>query len=882
MQGLVVGAAVRRWNWFLRHVWRRADAEQELEEEIRSHLALEARLRMDRGEPPETAWSGARKDFGNVDLVKEVTRDMWGWRSLERIGQDLRFGWRTLLKNPGFTAFAVGTLALGIAATTAMFTMVNSILLKPLPFPQADRLAMAWELPPEDPAPNPSVQSQNFLDWRAKNRSFVDIGAFVQTPVTLSGQGEPEQLSSLLVTAGFFPVLGVAPLLGRVFTPEEDRPGVPRDVVMSYELWRRRFGSDRHVVGRKILLNGTAREVIGVMPRGFAFPNIKADLYVPLQLDKARTPEEGRYLKTVARLRPGVSIQAAQADMKGLAVMTERERPEINSKWGATALPIMDFAVGQVRRTLWVLLAAVGFLLLIACVNVANLLFLRAAGRRREINVRLALGAGRWRIVHQLIVESVLLSVLGGLAGLALAQWGLTATLGLLPADFPLPRLEEIRLDPIVFAFAAAVSLATGLLFGLVPAWQSSGDDVAEQLREGSRSVAGGGRRLRRLLVVSEIAVALLLVIGAGLMVRSFLQLNAVDPGFRAEHVLTWKMLLPRIEEENSRAIYMDQVLNELRSLPGVVSVSSILWLPLSGEKSESWFYRADVPEPPPSERSGGGISVVSKDYFATMGIPRLAGRDFDDRDRPGSLQAAILSQSAVRLLYPRENPIGKRLKVFWDGEPEAEIIGVVADSRNDSLNLAPVPTLYLPNSQRPKSNLAVVLRAAGDPKAMIPAVRSALRRVNPNQAIARVQTMEDLMAGAVARSRFQAYVLGGFAVVALLLACIGIYGLISYSVTQRSHEIGIRLALGAAPRAVRNLLFREGLILAGLGVVAGLLASVLLSRFLETLLFEVKVTDPIVYGTVVALLVGAASLACYIPARRAARVDPQVALRNA
>ncbi|HEX9943520.1 MAG TPA: ABC transporter permease, partial [Thermoanaerobaculia bacterium] len=625
-----------------------------------------------------------------------------------------------------------------------------------------------------------------------------------------------------------------------------------------------------------------AREIVGVMPRGFAFPNAKADLYLPRQLDPARTSEEGRYLTTFARLRPGVSIAAAQADMKRIAAMTAREQPEMNTGWGATAQPIMEYVVGKVRRILWVLFAAVGLLLLIACVNVANLLFLRAAGRRREINVRLALGAGRWRIVHQLIVESVLLSLLGGLAGLALAQWGLSATLGLLPADFPLPRLEEIRLDPSVFAFATAISLATGLLFGLAPAWQSSGGDVAEQLREGSRSVAGGGRRLRRLLVVSEIAVALLLVIGAGLMVRSFLQLNAVDPGFRAERVLTWKMLLPRMENEEERVAYMDQVLNEVRSLSGVVSASSILWLPLSGEDSGSLFYRADVPEPPPSERTGGDISVVSTGYFATMGIPRLAGRDFDAHDRPGAPQVAILNQSAVRMLYPHENPIGKRLKISWDGDPEAEVVGVVADSRHDGLNVPPEPTLFLPTSQRPPSSTAVVLRADGDPQAMVPAVRAALRRVNPNQAISQVQTMEDVMAGSIARQRLQAVLLGAFACLALLLACIGIYGLISYSVAQRTHEIGIRLALGAAPRAVRNLLFREGLGLAGLGVVLGLFGSVLLSRSLESLLFEVKARDPMVYSGVVALLLASAALACYIPARRAEQVDPQVVLRDA
>lgn len=679
-------------------------------------------------------------------------------------------------------------------------------------------------------------------------------------------------------------MLDVSPLLGRAILPEEDIFQAPGSVVLSYGLWMRRFGGQSNVLGTKIAVNGAQIEVVGVMPPNFTLPNLQAQLFVPIQIDTAGAPRDGRSYLVFARLRKGVSPQQADGEMKRIAEQTAAERPLMNAKWSAVVIPLKEEAVGQVRTALLVLLGAAAFVLLLACANVANLLLMRAAVRRREITVRLALGAGRGRLIHQLLVESVLLAGLGGLAGFALAHLGVRAILSMLPSTFPLPRASEIQLDGTILAFSLVVSLGAGILFGLTPALQAGRQQLAAGLQQGGRAAVGGGRLLRHVLVVAEVSIALLLVCGAGLMLRSFVELNRVDPGFRAEKALTLQMLLLPSKygsDLNRRAAFVEDVLDRVRRLPGVSAAGSIHALPLSGVQSGTWYLRADRPEPPEGEKGGGEVCVVLRGYFQTMGIRLLAGRDFGESDVMGSPSVAILNQTAAKALFPEEEPLGKRLRIYWNGEPEAEIIGIVADNRHNGINTAPEVSLFLPNAQRPSLLSALAVRTSGDPLALAAAVKEQIRSVDPDQGVARIESMEALVADSIARPRLQTTLLGAFGLIALLLACVGIYGVISYTVTQQTREIGVRLALGAdSGRILRNVL-RSGLGLTLAGIVVGLGAAMVLTRYLESLLYAVKPTDPEVFAAVVAVLLLVATAACYFPARRAASVDPVIALRE-
>ena len=569
---------MRLWPWL-----HRSREERAIEEEFRFHLAQEAQLRMGRGEAPESARQSARRDFGNITSAREATRDMWGWSALERAAQDIRFAARLLRKNPAFTGVAVAALALGIGATTAIFSVVDSVLLKPLHFSDPGRLVTVWEIAPSGKI-NISAQAQNFLDWQQRNRSFEAIAAMEALPANLSGVGDAVQVPGLRVSGDFFRILGVSPMLGRTFRPEEDVYGASCVAVLSHGLWQRLFGSRPDAIGSQILLAGAKCEVIGVMPPAFGFPTLRADLYVPIRINPADAPRDGRNYQTVARLRPNVSLIDAQAEMRAIAAQTERERPYMNAKWSATVVPLMEQTVGGTRIVLLVLLGAVGFVLLTACANVANLLLMRASARRREMTVRVALGAGTWRLLHQLTAESLLLALIGGGLGFLLAYWGVPAILKTLPAGFPLPRIQEIAVDRTVFAFTLLVSLSCGLFFGIFPALQVDRSRLAGGLQQGGRHGSAANRRVRNLLVVAELAVAVVLVIGAGLMLRSFLLLNEVDPGFRPERLIAFRMLLntpldPHWQEH--RAARVQQMLDRIRALPMVTSASSINILPL-------------------------------------------------------------------------------------------------------------------------------------------------------------------------------------------------------------------------------------------------------------------------------------------------------------
>ena len=880
---------MRWWHWIL----RRREEDRELEEELRFHLSEEARLRTDRGEPAEQARRAARRDFGNLTLAREVTREMWGWSAVERAWRDLRIAARMLARNRGFSALAVGVLALGIGATSAMFTVVRAVLLRPLPFPDSRRLAMVWEINPYE-RPN-VVQTQNFLDWRQRNRSFEDIAAIYQISTNLVVEGEAIQMPGLRVTAGFFGILGTPPMLGRGIRAEDDVPGAAPVAVLSYGLWERTFGGRADAVGRRLMVDGHPTEVIGVMPSGFAFPTSpRVSLYVPMQINPAHAPADGRNYSAVARLRPGVSLAQARDEMKAIAAETARERPKMNARWSATVTPLLEQTVKESRTTLWVLLGAVSFVPLIACANVSNLLLMRAAARRREMTVRLALGAGRWRLLHQLLAESLLLSALGGCAGFVLAWWGVPALLHTLPADFPLPRMAEIAVDPAILSFTIALAIACGIVFGAAPALQASRGDLQEGLRQGGRHASESNRRLRNGLVVAEVSLAMLLVIGAGLMLRSFLLLAATDPGFRPERLLTAQMVLyPQFktfdELLSRRAALVHEMLERIRTLPQVSAASSIHVLPMTGMNSGTDYYRADRPAPPPGSPAGGAVSIVSDDYFRTMGTPILEGREFNARDAAGAPLVAILNETAARMGFPGEDPIGKRVHVDWGpatttagfGGNIVEIVGLAADIRHDSLDSKPEPCLFMPQAQQPSGYVSLVIRTKADPRTLMAAVREQIRAVSPGQGVAGIVPMQQVMADSIARPRLEAAVLAIFGLLSLALACVGIYAVISYSVEQRAREMGIRLALGAAPSGIRGMVIREGLLLAGAGIAIGLAAALGLTRYLASLLYTVRPTDPAVYAAVSAVLACAAAAGCYFPARRATRVDPAVVLRE-
>jgi len=788
---------------------------------------------------------------------------------------DLRYAIRTFLRTPGFTAVALLTLTLGIGANTAIFTIVNGVLLRALPFREPDRLMMVYERPPESNRPN-VVNPWNFLEWRARNHVFERIAIILQIPMNLTGDGEPEQIKGMQVSADFFPILEAQPALGRTFRPDEDAPGIQQSAVISDSLWQRRFGSDPKVIGHRIEINSKSLTIIGVMPPGFRFPESPSEVWVPAALPLDRTG--GRNYVVVARLKPGISREQAQAEMESIAAKLAEEWPANNAKWSALVMPLMEYAVGKSRTPLLILLAAVGFVLLIACANVANLLLMRATGRQREIAIRFALGAARRRVLRQLLVESVALSLVGGVLGLLAGHWAVTQMIAWIPKSIPLPRLNEISLDRTVLVFNLALSVLTGAVFGLVPAIQISSINVNEGLKQGGRSATPGGRWLRSSFVVAEVSMALILLVGAGLMMRSFWELEHVEPGFRPERVLTMRLLLAPSRPHKSE--FVQNILERVRALPQVTAAGAIHLLPLSGSQSGTGYNRADRPAPPPAGMIGGGVSVITPGYFQAMGIAILAGRDFTDHDNADTPQVLILNERAARMFYPGEDPLGKKMMVSWGGKNPREIVGVVQNIHHDGLNFEPEPTIFLANMQNPHLFANLVVRTTADPLQLARAVENAVHSIDRNQPVADIRTMNAVVSASLSRPQFQSALLGAFAAVALILACIGIYGVISYSVTQKTREIGVRLALGAPQASVFGVVIRESFGLTALGVAGGWAGAAALTRYLTTLLYGVKPLDPIVFLGVAAILTAVALLACYMPARRAMRIDPMIALR--
>ena len=803
---------------------------------------------------------------------------------METLWQDLRYGARMLARNPGFTAVAVLTLALGIGANTAIFSVVNAVLFQPLDYEEPDRLYLLWTTNPGWARPE-SASLPDFLDWREQNQVFEDLAAISRRSLNLTGDGEPERLIGSYVSSSFFSLLRVQPSAGRGFLPEEDAPGAEHVAVLGYGLWQRRFGADPSLVGKTISLNGNDHTVVGIAPEDFQLFQ-GTDLWLPLALD-ASQPQFGRrsdFLRVLGRLKPDVREDRAQAEMTTIAKRLEQEYPQTNTNIGVVLVPLHEHFVGNVRPALLVLLGAAGFVLLIACANVANLLLARAASREKEVAIRAALGASRFRLVRQLLTESVLLALLGGSGGLLLAMWGTDGLVLLSPAG--LPRLNEIAVNEWVLGFTLLVSVIAGVLFGLVPALHASRLELHELLKEGGRGSAdqGGRHRLRSVLVVSEVALALMLLIGAGLMITSVYRLQQVSPGFNTENLLVGRVNLPAAKYSNPAQIlgFSEQLIERLEGMPGIRSATTTDDYPLSGGGIYLSFGVEGRPAPPPGEVVDAIVTSVTQGYHQTLGIPLLRGRAFTPQDGPEDRLVAVVNKTFVRRYFPDEDPIGQRLA--FDGMPGQpdwrEIVGVVADVKQMGLDQEAHPEIYVPHLQRTRRGMTVLIRTESDPSALVGALRGAVQAIDPNQPVYAVRTMDTILSRSVAQQWFTMVLLGMFATVALVLAAIGIYGVISYSVSRLTHVTGIRMAWGAQPRDIFRLVVGQGMALTLIGVGVGLAASFALTRFLESMLFGVSATDPATFAGVSVLLAAVALLACYLPARRATRVDPLVALR--
>src|SRR5215813_4277210 len=800
---------------------------------------------------------------------------------MQTLLQDLRYGARMLMKKPGFTLIAVLTLSLGIGANTAIFSVVNAVLLRALPYPQPDRLLVLTEKTRQG---RMGVAYPNYLDWRERAQSFTEMAGFRGALLNLTGVDKPARLRDRAVSCNFFRVLGVGPQLGRMFVEEDDKTASASTTLLSHALWREKFGGDPAITGKAISLNGNSFTVIGVLPAGFEFFR-KDDLFIPLAANLSPS-DQGRGnhsdLNALARLKEGISVAQASAEMDTLAAQLERAYPDTNSGNGALTYRLRDRYTSDVSLTLWVLMAAVGFVLLIACVNVANLLLARAAERQKEIAIRLALGAGRRRIVRQLLSESVLLAVLSGLAGLLFGVWMLEGLLKLAPEGVAL--LSQTRLDVTALLFTLGVSLLTGLLFGLLPAWQSGRHELHAALKEGGRTSAGAGReRMRKGLLVAEAGLSLVLLVGAGLMLRTVHRLTQVDPGFAAENLLTMQFNLPRnaYDETRLQAFY-NQSITRIEALPGVRAAALTLSLPIDGSNWNSVFIAADKRVPPRADLPSSAFIPVSANYFKAMGIGLLKGRVFTEADAAGKPTVTVINQTLAARLWPGEDPIGKRLKQGWpeDKTPWREVIGVVADVKLNGVNRDTPMQSYLPLAQESSGFLSLVARTSGDPLNFAATVEQAIHSLDGDLPVFGVYSMDQLLGNAIAQERLTMALLSAFALLALLLASVGIYGVISYSVSLRTREIGVRMAMGASPGDVLRLIVGQGMKLTLAGVALGSLSAFALTRWMESLLFGVSATDPLTFTVIPLMLTAVGLLACYLPARRATKVDPMIALR--
>jgi putative ABC transport system permease protein len=806
---------------------------------------------------------------------------------MDTLLQDIRYAFRMLAKKPGFTIAAVLAVSIGIGANTAIFSVVNAVLLRSLPYKDPDRLAVIFSNKQGAVRGSGSASYLDAVDWRQQSQSFEEMATFHNTGYTLTGVGEPERIDGARASAEFFPLLGVEAVEGRTFRPEEDKPGAERVAVISHELWQRRFGGDANLIGQKLTLDGQGYTLIGVLPPHFKFPVEvgEAQIWSPEVTDGEVMEQRGaHYLKVVGRLKPGVSVGEAQAEMEAIASRLEQQYPDSNTGRVVSIAPLYEHLVGSIRRSLVILLGAVGLVLLIACANVANLMLARAASRAKEIAIRTALGASRKRVVRQLLTESLLLAIIGGGAGLLLALWGIELLISIGPAD--IPRLNDISIDAPVLWFTFGASVLTGVIFGLAPALKASKPDLNESLKEGGRGTSESFNRhsLRNLLVVFQMAFTLMLLVGAGLLVKSFLKLQQVDPGFAPGNVVTMRVSLPARYEENDRAAaFVKQVTERIEGVAGVDAAGAISVLPLSGVNIRTSFNIKKKPfaenqEPPVEERA------VTPNYFRAMGVPVLKGRTFTDQDVKGKPGVIVINDMMARQYWPDEDPLGQIITVgvsVSENEPEEwQIVGIVGSVKHFSLDTEPVAEMYVPHAQQPWNFMTLVARTSSDPKPLVEAMRAQVLAVDHDQPVSNIRTMSEVVASSIAQQKFYMLLLSLFAVMALVLAAVGIFGVMSYSVTERTREIGIRMALGAQTRDVLSFVVGQGVVLALVGVAIGLAGALLLTQFMAKMLYEVKAFDPVTFTVISLLMVGVALLACYIPARRATKVDPMVALR--
>lgn len=873
--------------------------ENEIVEELAQHLDDVYRRSLESGASEAEANRAALRELaGDSLLPNEMRRSQKPFHEAPVPGgssrsnlvtdllHDLRYAARMQRKNPAFTIIAVIALALGIGANTAIFSVVNTVLLRPLPYKDPERLVMVWEDATKQGYPRDTPATGNFVDWRDQNQVFEGMAAISDDSFNLTGAGEPERLEGRRVSANLFSLLGVEPQLGRVFTPTEDQPGSQRVVLLSYPLWQRRFGGDPNIVGRSLTFNGDSHIVVGVMPARFQFPSKDDQVWVPIAFTSEDLANRNRhYLQVVARLKPGVMLSQAQTDVSTISLRLQQQYPNSNAELGAVVDSLHEHLVGDIKPALLILLGAVGLVLLIACANVANLLLARAAVRQKEIAVRVALGARRLRLIRQFLTESLLLSTIGGLVGLGIAYGGLFLLKTFIPEN--ISQAREISMDLKVLGFTLFVSVATGVIFGLAPAVQAVRFNQIETLKEGGRDAAtgGSGKRLRSLLVTAEVAISLVLLIGAGLLINSFLRLRNVDPGFNSSNLLTMKVVLTDAKYTTFEqcATFYSNIVERVQSLPGVRSAAVTTNLPLYRQGNSSSIVIEGRPDPPPNQAPVVVIRVTSPGYFDTMSIPLLSGRKLTDHDTADTPSVVVISETMARRFWPNEDAIGKRIAI---GRARSQddwipVVGVVKDVRQFELAAEPRPQMYFSHRQAafflPND---LVVKTDVEPTSMAASVRNAVWEVDKDQPVSNIQTMDQILADSIARQRFSMMLLAIFAAVAMVLAGVGIYGVMSYSVAQRTREIGIRMALGAQTTAVLKLAVGYGMKLVIAGIIIGLIAAFALTRLMATLLFGVTATDPATFALISILFVFVAAIASYIPARRATKVDPIIALR--
>ncbi len=872
--GLVAG-------WF-----RSSDRDDRLAEEIRFHMDMAAERNRRRGMAMEDAARAAAVSFGGRERWREASRDEYRSRPLDDLVQDLRYAVRTLKSAPSFTIAAVLTLAIGIGGNTAIFSAVDGVMLKPLPFSNEAQLVRLYETDRVKGRQRDDISPGNFAEWRARSTAFAAMAAAEPYGFRLSGKEGAEEIRNWNVTQDFFTVLDATPERGRLFQPSDFVPGSPQVIVLTYASWQKRFGADPNIVGQHLTIAGAQTTIVGVLPRDFSYLETRTpqEFYAPKVLDSIELRLRGNgWYNAVGRLKPGVSVAQANADLNRVATQLGRELPKSNGNLGAAVIPLGDGIVGDSSRALVLSLAAVGLVLLIACSNVANLMLVRTNRRGREFALRAALGAGRWRIVRQVLSESFVIALLGGVAGVALAYWGVAIIRAASPES--IPRVDEMRVDGRAFVFALSTVLATTILFGLVPAFRAAEPSAGDELKAGGRSVGTGRqRRLRSALVVSEVALAIMLLVGAGLLVRSFASLMSVDRGYRTDHVLgalmfTWE----RAQTPAARRIVAERLVERARTLPGVRSAGITSSPPLAGSVGVERSPFAIVGQPvPQGQQPQAHVTSLTPGTFDALGMILLKGRTFTPQDDSGSMVVAVVNETMAKRYWPGESPIGRHIKIgFYNGQIDREVVGIVADTKQTSLDAPAEATVYLPNAQAPTGSIWLVLHTAIEPNALAHDVKRIVAEVDPSIPIAGIQAFDDILSYSLRPRRFTLLLFVSFAAAALLLAIVGVYGVLSHGTAERAREIGVRIALGAQPGDIVRMVMRQGLGSACVGIVIGLLGSAAATRVLSGLLFSVTPFDAVTFGAVSAIMLATAMLACYVPARRATRVDPLVALRQ-